>query len=98
MNCREFLIVFEERSGLTEAATLHLKDCSGCQKTSREQTLVWQMIEDLPRVDAPKNFDFRVKARIADAKPTNFQPRFFPVLRYVLPLSLAVLILGFFGF
>lgn len=56
---------------------------------------IQQMIKNLQRVDAPKNFDFRLKARIANAKPTEFQPRFFPVLRYVLPLSVVVLIFTF---
>lgn len=54
-----------------------------------------QMIKNLPRVNAPKDFDFRLKARIANAKPNSFQPRFFPVLRYVLPLSVVVLIFTF---
>ncbi|CAN5299617.1 hypothetical protein BH20ACI1_BH20ACI1_16160 [soil metagenome] len=56
---------------------------------------IQQMIKNLPRVNAPKDFDFRLKARIANAKPTEFQPRFFPVLRYVLPLSVVVLIFTF---
>ena len=94
MNCREFTAEFEERSALTQAATLHLNDCPGCKKTSAEQTRVWQMIDGLKRVDAPNDFDFRVKARIANKKPADFQPRFLPVLRYVLPLGLVVLILG----
>ncbi|MGI8787414.1 MAG: hypothetical protein ACR2HG_06615 [Pyrinomonadaceae bacterium] len=98
MNCREFTIIFEDRGSLSEAATLHLKVCAECEKMSREQTLVWQMIDDLPQVDAPKNFDFLVKARIADSKPANYSPPLFPVLRYVLPLGLAILILGFFVF
>ena len=95
MNCREFLIEFEERAGLTEAALLHLNDCRGCKKTNAEQTRVWQVIEHLETVDGPKDFDFRLKARIANAKPTDFQPRFLPALRYVLPLSLAVLVFAF---
>jgi hypothetical protein len=94
MNCREFTAEFEERSALTQAATLHLNDCPGCKKTSAEQTRVWQMIDDLKRVDAPNDFDFRVKARIANKKPADFQPRFYACLRYVLPLGLVVLILG----
>lgn len=98
MNCREFIIEFEERGALTEAATLHLKICADCQKTSREQTRVWQMIDNLTRIDAPKNFDFHVKARIANAKPERFQPRFLPILRYVLPLSLVILVLGVLAF
>lgn len=98
MNCREFIIEFEERGALTEAATLHLKICADCRKTSGEQTLVWQMIDNLARIDAPKNFDFHVKARIAKAHPERFQPTFIPVLRYVLPLSLVILVLGVLAF
>ncbi len=95
MNCRDFLAEFEERRDtLSQTAQLHLNDCPDCVKTSGEQTRVWQMIDGMRRVDAPKNFDFRVKARIANSKPADFQPRFLPVLRYVLPLSLVVLILG----
>ena len=56
---------------------------------------IQQMIKNLPRVDAPKDFDFRLKARIASAESKNFQPRFFSVLRYVLPLSVVVLIFTF---
>ncbi len=54
-----------------------------------------QMIKNLSRVEAPKDFDFRVKARIAKANSTDFKPRFLPVLRYVLPLSVVVLVLTF---
>ncbi|MEO8074386.1 MAG: PDZ domain-containing protein [Acidobacteriota bacterium] len=56
---------------------------------------IQQMIKNLPRIDAPKDFDFRLKARIANARPTEFQPRFLPVLRYILPLSVVVLIFTF---
>jgi membrane-associated protease RseP (regulator of RpoE activity) len=98
MNCRDFLTEFEERNLLTKAATLHLNDCPNCKKTSGEQIRVWQMIDVLPRVDAPVNFDFRVKARIANSKPTDFQPRFFPILRYVMPLGVIVLLLGLIAF
>jgi len=92
MNCREFLIEFEDRNALTRAATLHLNNCPGCQKTKAEQTRVWQMIDGLGRVAPPKNFDFRLKARIAKANANDFKPRFVPVLRYVLPLSAIVLV------
>ena len=98
MNCRDFLTEFEERERLTEAAALHLNSCPDCKKTSSEQTRVWQMIDVLPRVDAPVNFDFRVKARIANSKSTDFQPRFFPVLRYIMPLGAVVLLLGLIAF
>jgi membrane-associated protease RseP (regulator of RpoE activity) len=95
MNCRDFLAEFEERSNvLSQTAELHLNDCPECKKTSRDQMRVWQMIDELRRVDAPDDFDFRVKARIAKSKPADFQPQFFPALRYVLPVGLIVLVLG----
>lgn len=63
---------------------------------SLEDEKVRRMCETLKRVNAPKNFDFHLKARIANANPKDFQQTaFFPVLRYVLPLSLVLLIAGF---
>ena len=99
MNCREFLIEFEERGALTEAATVHLNDCPGCKKTSSVQTRIWAMIDGLNPIDPPNDFDFRVKARIANARPNEFQPSsFLPVLRYVLPLGVIILFAGLFAF
>lgn len=98
MNCRNFTAEFEERGRLSESAQIHLNDCPDCRKFSGEQTRVWQMIDGLRRMDAPKNFDFLVRARIANAKPEKFQSKFLPVLRYVLPVSLVVLVLGIFAF
>lgn len=99
MNCREYIIEFEERGTLSEPATLHLTICADCKKLSEQQTRVWLMIDGLKPVAAPSDFDFRVKARIAQAKPSDFRsPSFLPILRYVLPLSLVVLLLGLFAY
>ena len=98
MNCRDYTAEFEERAALSETATRHLNDCFDCRKTSAAQNRVWEMIDGLSVVDAPKTFDFSVKARIAQAKPADFQPRFLPILRYVLPLCVVVLVLGLFAF
>lgn len=95
MNCKDFLTEFEDRKPLTERANAHLNDCEDCKKTNAEQARVWQMIENLQAVDAPKDFDFRLKARIANAKPTDYKPRLLPDLRYLLPLAAAVLIFAF---
>ena len=62
---------------------------------SLEDEKLRQMIGDLQRIDAPKNFDFRLKARMAKAKPSEFKPRFLPALRYVLPLSAILVIFAF---
>ena len=98
MNCRDFLSEFEERNALTQAARSHLSDCRVCRKISDEQMRVWQMIDGLQRIDAPKNFDFLVRSRIANARPEKIQPGFLPVLRYVLPLSLVLMVIGLFAF
>jgi membrane-associated protease RseP (regulator of RpoE activity) len=95
MNCRDFLTEFEDRNALSETATLHLNDCDGCRKINGVQTRVWQIIERFEPVAAPKDFDFRVKARIANSKSSDFQPQLLPVLRYVLPLTFVGLILAF---
>lgn len=95
MNCRDFLNEFETRNALSEAATRHLKDCADCRKVDIAQTRVWQLIDKFEPVAAPNDFDFHVKARIAQAKPAGFQSMSFPVLRNVLGLSVAGLILAF---
>lgn len=95
MNCRDFLNEFEDRNALSETATLHLNSCADCKKINGVQTRVWQIIEGFEPVVAPKDFDFHVKARIANAKPSDFQSPLFPVLRYVLGLSVVGLVLAF---
>lgn len=55
-----------------------------------------QLLGGLKKVNAPKNFDFQLKARIANAKPQNLtRPYFLPFLRYALPMSVVVLLAGF---
>jgi hypothetical protein len=95
MNCRDFLNEFEDRNALSETATLHLNDCVDCRKINTVQTRVWQVIDGFKPVDVPNDFDFRVKARIASAKPGDFRQPLFPVLRYVMGLSIVGLILAF---
>ena len=53
------------------------------------------MLGGLERADAPKDFNFQLKARIARTQPNNYQTRFFPALRYVLPLGFVVVLLSF---
>lgn len=62
---------------------------------SSEDEKLRNMIGNLKRIDAPKNFEMRLKARIAGTASNNFQPRFLPVLRYVLPLSTILVIFAF---
>jgi hypothetical protein len=59
---------------------------------SAEDEKIRSLLGSMKRVGAPKDFDFRLKARFANAKPNSYQPQFLPVLRYILPLSLVVVI------
>lgn len=59
---------------------------------SAEDEKIRSLLGSLKRVGAPKDFDFRLKARFANAQPNSYQPQFLSVLRYVLPLGLVVLI------
>lgn len=93
MTCQEFQNEFEERAGLSDAATLHFKDCADCEKLNREQSHLWQMIESLPQVAAPTDFNSTFRARIAIAKASDSRPVWWKSLRYVVPVFAAVLVL-----
>ncbi|MGB7208293.1 MAG: PDZ domain-containing protein [Pyrinomonadaceae bacterium] len=56
---------------------------------SSDEQNVSRLLSNLKRVDAPKDFDFHLKARLANASPGDYRPvRLFPILKYVLPLAL----------
>jgi membrane-associated protease RseP (regulator of RpoE activity) len=60
---------------------------------SSDEQNVARLLSNLKRVDAPKDFDFHLKARIANASPADFRPvRLFPILKYVLPLALFLML------
>ena len=89
MKCNEFQKEFDGGNALGEAASLHLKNCPNCQRTEREQAHIRQIIGSFKQVEAPKNFNFRVQARIAKAKSSDYkQISFLPWVRYVLPIVL----------
>lgn len=52
------------------------------------------MCANLKRVSAPKNFDMRVKARIAAHQPQPFRSPFFGFLKVAAPLALLMVVLG----
>lgn len=59
-----------------------------------EDAKVREMCGSLKRVNAPKNFDMRVKARIAAHNPQGQRKPFFTFLKVAAPLGLAVAFLG----
>jgi len=57
-----------------------------------------KLLAALKHVEAPKDFDFRVKARIAQGRPAERQASWIPAtVRYAVPLALAVAIGGYVG-
>jgi hypothetical protein len=56
---------------------------------SSDEQNVSRLLSNLKRVDAPTDFDFHLKARLANASPGDYRPvKLFPVLKYALPLAL----------
>lgn len=66
------------------------------EKPTPDDAKVARMLGGLRRAEAPKDFDFHLKARIAAGSPAEMRrPRFLPVLTYALPLGLLLIITGF---
>ncbi|MEO7659678.1 MAG: hypothetical protein ABIV48_08685, partial [Pyrinomonadaceae bacterium] len=65
----------------------------------RESDSISQLLGSLRRVEAPNDFNFRVRARIAKGRRAKVKTDWLPVaVRYAMPLVLLVLIGGYFGF
>jgi hypothetical protein len=48
---------------------LHLQQCSDCQEFHQTRTKLRQLVGSLETVEAPADFDFRLRARLANGKP-----------------------------
>lgn len=65
----------------------------GSEHPGSDEQKISAMLTGLKRVEAPKDFDFHLKARIANARPTDYQrTRLFPILKYVMPLALFLVV------
>lgn len=54
-------------------AAEHLRACAGCREFERQQTKLRQIVGSLGTVNAPADFDFRLRARLAaDSQPSGF--------------------------
>ncbi len=62
------------------------------QNLSADELKLREMCRALKKTDAPPDFDFKLKARIASAKPSDFKSRYGFLFRYALP-ALAVILL-----
>ena len=48
------------------AATGHLRECASCREFNEQQTNLRQIVGSLGTVEAPADFDFRLRARLAN--------------------------------
>jgi hypothetical protein len=50
----------------SSAATEHLRECASCREFHEQQTKLRQIVGSLGTVEAPADFDFRLRARLAN--------------------------------
>ncbi len=71
MNCkqiREAIDTATRREGYGDAVQAHLGLCTDCRRHAKEASALLSLLAVQPRVEAPADFDFRLRARIARAK------------------------------
>lgn len=94
MNCQDFQNEFEAADSLTQVATQHSQNCADCRDFQMAQSRVSELLQGLQRVEAPKDFDFQVRARIARQKEKDRAVPFFSSLRYILPFASVLLVIS----
>jgi hypothetical protein len=71
MNCRNVTSEIEQAEPgelLSAAVRAHLAGCAVCEKISREQSKLQTIISSLGTVEAPGDFEYRLRARLAGEK------------------------------
>ncbi|HET9714385.1 MAG TPA: hypothetical protein VFP64_21025, partial [Pyrinomonadaceae bacterium] len=73
-NCEEIRRELDELmldEACSASAVEHLKDCSGCREFYETRTKLRQMVGSLGTVAAPPDFEFRLRARLANGSPSE---------------------------
>jgi len=77
MNCRNIRREIEEAGPgdlLSSGVNDHMLSCLACETLLREQTKLRELVSSLGTVEAPGDFDFRLRARLAGEKRALAQP------------------------
>ena len=93
MNCRNVRREIEEAAPgkwLSSDVNDHVLNCSACETLLREQTKLRELVSSLGTVAAPGDFDFRLRARLADEKRGHARP--FTPGNFLLGLSPAAVV------
>ena len=79
MNCQKVRRVIEATDRgdfLNAAAAEHIKGCPACEKLNDEHLELRNITANLGTVEAPADFDFRLRARLARANAEDVRPGF----------------------
>jgi hypothetical protein len=71
------------------ATTEHLRDCASCREFHEQQTKLRQIVGSLGTVEAPADFDFRLRARLAQGNGSSV---YFPFARRGLAVAAIVML------
>jgi len=77
MNCRDIRREIEEAGPgdlLNSGVNDHVLSCVACETLLREQTTLRELVSSLGIVEAPADFDFRLRARLAGEKRAVARP------------------------
>src|SRR6185369_399417 len=75
---------------ISARAVEHLRECAACREFNEKQTRLRQIVGSLGPVSAPPDFDFRLRARLANGNGTAFH--FWPVARRGLAFAAVLLV------
>ena len=90
MNCRNTRREIEARGAgrlLSAAVAAHIEQCPACETLSRQQSQLHELVSSLGRVEAPADFDVRLRARLAAER--NKETRSFSFADFSLALRSA---------
>ena len=72
------------------AASEHLRDCASCREFHEQQTKLRQIVGSLGTIEAPADFDFRLRARLAQSNGSSV---YSPFVRRGLAVAAMVMLL-----
>jgi hypothetical protein len=102
MSCGKFKTLIEESEGgaLAADAAAHVSACDSCRAFRRERERLRLLVAELARVDAPADFEFRLRARVARVgsagRAHTSRRAFVPGVAWLAFASCLVLALGIF--
>ncbi|NBO63963.1 MAG: hypothetical protein EBU88_03765 [Acidobacteria bacterium] len=83
MSCQKIRESIESGAGL-QVLSSHLDGCVSCERHFQEHRSLLALLREQPRVEAPSDFEFRVRAGIARARAAQSEPASVSLGRWLL--------------